>query len=69
MDGGEVEEHAGRHRLVRHGRLVGELGDVGPVLLEARIGRCGDGQRHRSAQRAGEKLPEAGAAARCTERI
>ena len=33
MDGGEVEEHAGWHRLVRHGLLVGELGDVGPVLL------------------------------------
>ena len=50
MDGGEVEEHAGWHRLVRHGRPVGELGDVGPVLLEARLGRSGDGQRHRSAR-------------------
>ena len=46
---------------------LGQLGDVGPVLLEARLGRSGDGQRHRSAQRAGEQLPEAGAA-RCTER-
>ena len=55
MDGGE-EEHARWHRLVRHGRPVGELGDVGPVLLEARLGRSGDGQRHRSAQHAGEQL-------------